>query len=140
MLDVLQRAELRLQDAADAVASTRSAPRCRRSSSAGRGPALGPKRSSVQIPSRAKARPGRYFERLAQQFAEQVHAGAVVAQDVGERVVLLAGPLGPQHVVEEQVPGIRRREPVEFGAGTVHDHFAQRTDSESRPTVRPHEQ
>jgi hypothetical protein len=36
-----------------------------------------------------------------EQFGEVVHANALVAQGLGEGVVLLAGSLGPQDVVEE---------------------------------------
>ena len=57
-----------------------------------------------------------------------MHPGAVLAQDFSEAVVLIACPLGPHHIVEEQIGRIRRSQPLEFAARAVNDHLAQRPD------------
>lgn len=70
----------------------------------------------------------RDVEGLGQQVGEVVHTGSVVAQDLGEGVVLLAGPLGPEDVVEEQGVDVARGQPGEFEAGAVQDHLAEAAD------------
>ena len=67
-------------------------------------------------------------EDLGQQLVEVVHRDALLAQDPRERVVLLAGPLGPQHVVEEQVPAVPGSEPAQLEPGPVHDHLPEPAD------------
>ena len=52
----------------------------------------------------------------------------MVAQDLGEGVVFLAGALGPQDVVEEQRVDVARGEAGEFEAGAVQDHLAEAAD------------
>ena len=47
---------------------------------------------------------------------------------VDERVVLLAGALDPDHVVEEQVVLVARGEPLELEARPVHEHRVQDAD------------
>ena len=49
-------------------------------------------------------------------------------QHVGERVVLLAGPLHPQHVVEQQVGAVRRGQALELEVGPVQHHLPQPPD------------
>ena len=72
--------------------------------------------------------PLRGVEHLREQRAEQVHRHALVAQLGDERVVLLAGPLRPHHVVEEQLVDVGGGEAGELEPGTVHHHLAQLTD------------
>ena len=58
---------------------------------------------------------------LRQEVGVVVHLDALVAEGLGERVVLLAGSLGPHDVVEEQALDVVRRQPVEFDARPVQD-------------------
>src|SRR6185312_12166025 len=44
------------------------------------------------------------------------------------RVVLLPGPSGPQHVVEQQLADVPRGQPGQLEPGPVHDHLAERPD------------
>ena len=61
------------------------------------------------------------LEGLAKQLPEIVHAHALVAQRLGERVVFLFRLLCPQHIVEQQFPHVARGEPGQFQAWPVHD-------------------
>src|SRR3954454_18391989 len=67
-------------------------------------------------------------DRLRQQVVEQVDGDALGPQLLDERVVLLARPLGPHDVVEEQVVDVLRGEAGEFETGLVHDHLVQPAD------------
>ena len=71
-----------------------------------------------------------------EQLLEVDDLGAAVAQQVGERVVLLAGPLDPQHVVEQQVVVVGRGQPLELQVRPVDHDLAQladlRVDAEGR--------
>jgi hypothetical protein len=67
-------------------------------------------------------------EGFREQFGEVVHVHALVAEHLGERVVLFLGPLGPQHVIEQQLGGVTRGEPGQFQAWTVHDDLAELAD------------
>jgi hypothetical protein len=49
-------------------------------------------------------------------------------EHVGKRVVLLLGPPGPQHVVEQQLADVPRGQPGQLEPGPVHDHLAERAD------------
>ena len=69
-----------------------------------------------------------HLERAPQQVGEQVHGDALLAQHLGEAVVLLLGAVHPQHVVEQQPVLVARGEPQQLGAGTVQDHLAQAPD------------
>ena len=53
---------------------------------------------------------------------------AAAAQERGEGVVLLAGPLRPEDVVEEQLVDVGRREPLSSSAGPVHHDLPQHPD------------
>ena len=53
---------------------------------------------------------------------------ALLDEGVGEGVVLLAGPLHPQHVVEEQVVAVRRGETAELEPRAVQEDAPERPD------------
>jgi hypothetical protein len=63
-----------------------------------------------------------------EEVGEVVDVDAVVAQHLGEGVVLGAGALGPQDVVEEQGVDVAGGEAGEFQAGPVQDGLAQGSD------------
>lgn len=65
---------------------------------------------------------------LGEQVGEVVHLDAAFAEGVGEHVVLLAGALGPQHLVEEQVVLVGRGEPEQFQVGAVQQDLPQPPD------------
>ncbi len=65
------------------------------------------------------------LEGLAQQLPEVVDPHALVAERLGERVVLLLGLLGPHHVVEQQLAHVPRGQPGQLKPGPVHDDLAQ---------------
>ena len=69
-----------------------------------------------------------HLEDIGQQLlgVEDLHPS--VAHHRDERVVFLLGPLDPDHVVKQQLLGVRRRQPRVLEAGPVHDHLAQRSD------------
>jgi hypothetical protein len=69
----------------------------------------------------------RDVEGLRQQRREVVHDHVAAAQEGGERVVLLAGTLGPQHVLEEEFVHRGRGEALELQARPVQHHAAQLT-------------
>lgn len=64
-------------------------------------------------------------QRLGEQVGEEVHAHSAVPQDIGERVVLVAGALGPQHVVEEELVLVGGCEACHFAVGAVQDDLPQ---------------
>jgi hypothetical protein len=65
---------------------------------------------------------------LAQEPPEVVNLHALVPKHLGEGVVLLLGPLGPEHVVEEQLADVPRSQPGQLEAGPVHDDLAKLAD------------
>ena len=73
---------------------------------------------------------------LGQQVPQEVHLDAALAHLRHELVVLVLGALDPEHVVEQQVVVVRRREPLQAQLRPVHHHLAQRAhlgvDSERR--------
>ncbi len=83
-------------------------------------------------------------ERLRKEVAEVQHLDPSLAQRLRQRVVLLAGPLDPQDVVEQQLLAVGGRQPLELEAGAVqHDppqapHFGidvQAHDPSPQPTA-----
>ena len=56
------------------------------------------------------------------------HLDAALAHQVDERVVLLPGAPHPDHVVEEQLVAVRRREPLVREVGPVHHDRSERPD------------
>jgi hypothetical protein len=68
------------------------------------------------------------LDRLGQQLAHIQHLDAPLPQRVGERIVLLAGPLDPEHVVEQQAGAVGRRQPPELEVGPVQQHPPQDPD------------
>ena len=127
MLALAERAQVGLDHAAD--------------EQVGEGRCVGVREEGAQLTRQGRAEPivgadvldrelapawGR--ERLGEQLREQVHPGAVLAQYLGKAVVLIAGPLGPHHIVEEKIGRVRRGQPLEFGAWPVDDHLTQRSD------------
>jgi hypothetical protein len=74
-------------------------------------------------------------ERLGQQLLEVEDLDAAVGQRIGERVVLLAGALDPQDVVEQQRVLVARGQALELEVGPVEDDTPQRADL--RPDVEP---
>ena len=81
-------------------------------------------------------RPGlRFVEHVLQQLGQLEHLGALAAQQGGELVVLGAGPVQPQHLVEQEpLPGVGSQA-LHLGAGPVHDHPAQRGDLIGHPAA-----
>jgi hypothetical protein len=67
----------------------------------------------------------RDVERLGQQLREVVHRDAALAQRLGEDVMLLLGPPGPHHVVEQQLADVLRGQPGQLQARPVHDDLAE---------------
>ena len=88
----------------------------------------GPNRSSVQILSTAKARPASGREGLAQQVAQSDAPALPGRRAPREGVMLLASPLRPHHVVEQQRRRVAWGEPVELETGPVHDDLAEPAD------------
>ena len=100
---------------------SRSAGACPTSSSSGLSSA-GPNRVAVVSSSWTNSRP-RLVERLREQIPEQVDLDPLVAQFLGEGIVLLAGPLCPHHVVEEQLIDIVGGQPGQLEPWPVNDHL-----------------
>ena len=73
-------------------------------------------------------------ERLREETLEKENLDSALGQGVGEGVVLLAGPLYPEDVVEEQVVLVPRSQTPELEVGTVED------DPPKRPDLRAHVQ
>ena len=67
-------------------------------------------------------------ERFGEQVAEQVDLDAALAHLLDELVVLELGALHPEHVVEEQIVVVRRRQPLEAQLGPMDHHLAQLPD------------
>ena len=61
---------------------------------------------------------------------------ALAAERLGEGVVLLLGPAGPEHVVEEQLADVTRGEPGELEPGPVHDDLPELTYLELVRTLK----
>jgi hypothetical protein len=64
-------------------------------------------------------------QRLGQQSRKLQHLDSPLRQRVGEGIVLLPGPLDPEHVVEEQLVLVPRGEPLERGARAAQDDPAK---------------
>ena len=75
------------------------------------------------------------LERLREQLVEQQYLHAAIAHQVDEGVVLLAGPPHPDHVVEEQLVAVGRRQPLLREIGPVHHHGAELPDLRMGPYV-----
>ena len=77
-------------------------------------------------------------------WSQQVHLHAQVPQRLGEGVVLLLGPLHPQHVVEEVLVLVGRGQPLQLQVRAVQDRLSQAADlrvhvqGHRRPSRRPH--
>ena len=69
----------------------------------------------------------RHLQRLRQQLPVIVHPNAPGAQHPGEGVVLLLGPPGPEHVVEQQLADVPRGQPGQLEPGPVHDDLPELT-------------
>ena len=76
---------------------------------------------------RLRAR-GLIFEGILQQFGHVQDFDALVAEHLGQDVVLLLGPADPRQGVEQQPVGTTRSDPSQFQAGTVHEHRPEPAD------------
>ena len=70
----------------------------------------------------------RILERLGEQVVEQQHLDSAFAHQVDEGVVLLPRAPHPDHVVEEEVVAVARRQALVGDIGPVHEHGAERPD------------
>ena len=68
------------------------------------------------------------LQRLREQLAVVVHDDPAVAQRGGERVVLGLRLGHPEHVVEQQVGGVVRGQPLQLEVRPVQDDLAQQAD------------
>ena len=73
----------------------------------------------------------------AEQVGEVEHLDAVVAQRLGERVVLVLGAADPRDAVEEQLVVVARRQPLELRPGPVQHHRPQPADLAVDAVRRP---
>ena len=64
------------------------------------------------------------------------HLDAALGERIGERVVLLPRALHPDHVVEQQIVLVARRQPLELEPRTVHEHRPERADLRVHPGRR----
>jgi hypothetical protein len=76
------------------------------------------------------------LERLGQHVVQQEDLDAPRAHQVDEGVVLLSRAAHPDHVVEEELVRIRRREPLVCEVGPVHHHRVELSDLRVRPQGR----
>ena len=76
------------------------------------------------------------LERLREQLVQEQNLDAAFAHQVDERVVLLPRAAHPDHVVEEELVGVRRREPLVGEVGPVHHHGAEPSDLRMRAQNR----
>ena len=67
-------------------------------------------------------------ERLGEEGLEQEDLDAALPHPGDELVVLVLGALDPQHVVEEQVVVVGRRQPLETELRAVDHHLSQAPD------------
>ena len=67
-------------------------------------------------------------EGFGEQVREEVHDDPAAAQQIRERVVLLAGAFGPEDVVEEELLHVARREPLQLHPGPVQHDLPQQPD------------
>ena len=67
-------------------------------------------------------------ERLGEQVLEQEDLDAALAHPRHELVVLVLRALDPQHVVEQQVVVVGRRQPLQAELRAVDHHLAQLAD------------
>ena len=72
-------------------------------------------------------------ECLGQQLMRYEHLDPAFDERVGERVVLLAGPLHPQHVVEQEIVLVGRRQPLQLVPRPVEHDSPERADLGVRP-------
>ena len=70
----------------------------------------------------------RILERLREQLMEEDDLDPAFTHEVGERVELLPRAANPDHVVEEQLVAVRRRQPLVREVGPVHHHRAELPD------------
>ena len=70
----------------------------------------------------------RVLERLPQQIVEEQDLDAATAHQIDERVVLLPRPADPDHVVEQQLVTVRRRQALMGEIRAVDDHRPKRSD------------
>ena len=68
------------------------------------------------------------LEHLGEQAAQVEHLDAVVAQRLGELVVLFLRAVDPGHAVEQQLVGVAGREPSQLGPGPMQDDGPQPPD------------
>lgn len=73
-------------------------------------------------------------EHVGQKLLQVEHLDTALGQRVGEGVVLLPRALDPEHVVEEQLVLVGRRQTFQLQPGTVQQHPPQ------RPRLRAHKQ
>ena len=73
---------------------------------------------------------------FGQQILNVVHLGAAAAQDLDKCVVLALRLLDPEHVVEEQIVVVARRQSLQTQLGPVNDDLAQRSDFRMNPIRR----
>ncbi len=64
------------------------------------------------------------IERLGQQLTVEVHLHPLGPEGIGEGIMLLSGPLRPDHVVEEEFADVLGCEPRQFEPRSVHDGLA----------------
>ena len=87
-------------------------------------------RACVRRRRAARPRCGRagIGQRVDQQVDQQQHLDPATAQHLGERVVLVLRAVHPGDAVEQQLVVVARGESLEFRAGPVQQHRAQRAD------------
>ena len=106
-----------MSSSASVAASASSANR--RSGSA----SVGPTCSGLHVRSSTNARAAGMSSVCASSVVEVMDRDVVVAEQLRERVVFLAGLRGPQHVVEQQFVAVARRQPGQLEAGSMHDRL-----------------
>ena len=67
-------------------------------------------------------------QRLGEEVLEEEHLDPTGAHLDHELVVLLLGPLDPEHIVEQQVVVVRRREPPQAQVRSVDHDLSQLAD------------
>jgi hypothetical protein len=78
------------------------------------------------------------LERLFEQVGEVEHLDVVVAQRLGEGIVLLLGPADPWDAVEEEFVVVAWGQPFQLRAGPVQHDRTQPTDLAVGPAFIPH--
>lgn len=69
-----------------------------------------------------------HVDRLGEHFVQLEHLDAAIREFVPEIEVIALGLLDPEHVVEEQVVGVGRCEPLVGESRCGDQHFAQSSD------------